>query len=116
MPEGICCVWVPVYVGEKLRLNLYINTAVAAGLGCSLGHENRAQAVNSANRNRLVVDCINKRDNLIDKRLIVMLEETLVILRSASHSRAPLYPALDLPQPTTPIFKMSISNLSFYMR
>ena len=40
---------------SELLLNLYVNAAVTAGLGSSLSHENRTQAVNSADSNRLVV-------------------------------------------------------------
>ena len=73
------------YVRDGLLLNLYVNAAVAAGLGSSLSHQNRTQAVNSANRNRLVVvDRINKCDNLLDERLIVALEEEPQRLLGAS--------------------------------
>ena len=61
---------------QELFLYLDVYTAVAAGLGRSLCHQNRTQAVDSANRNRLVVvDRIDKRDNLVDERLVVTLEE-----------------------------------------
>lgn len=56
--------------------NLYVLTAVAAGLGSSSSHQNRAQTIDSTNDNGLVVhNGINEADNLIDESLIVALEE-----------------------------------------
>ena len=61
---------------KGLFRNLYINTAVAAGLCRSSSHQHRTQAVHSTDNNRLVIDNrVNKALNLLNERLVVTLKE-----------------------------------------
>ena len=61
---------------EELFADLDEHAAVTAGLGSSLSHENRTQAIDSADSSLcIVVDCINEGDNLVDECLVVTLEE-----------------------------------------
>ena len=63
-------------IQEELLADLDEHAASLTGLGSSLSHENRTQAVDSADNSLgIVVDCINEGDNLVDECLVVTLEE-----------------------------------------